>query len=67
MNSQEELAGCLLQLIDALARPLSIVRDGNKPLVANALEHNVERDKDGIRAAIRGPARSNGTRGVRLR
>jgi hypothetical protein len=35
MNSQEELAGCLRQLTEALAlnhaRRLSIVRDGDKP------------------------------------
>jgi hypothetical protein len=60
VSSQEELAGCLLQLIDALTPRLSIVRDGNKPCVVNAQE----RDEDGITAAIRGPARPNGTCGV---
>ena len=42
MNSQEELAGCLRQLMEALApnhaRRLSIVRDGDKPRVACAQE-----------------------------
>jgi hypothetical protein len=40
MNSQEELAGCLRQLMEALgpnhARRLSIVRDDGKPGVACA-------------------------------
>ena len=62
MNSQEELAGCLLQLIDALARRPSIVRDGNKPRVA---QHTQERDEDGITPAIRGPALSDDTCGAR--
>ena len=42
MNSQEELAGCLRQLMEALApnhaRRLSIVQDGVKPRVASAEE-----------------------------
>jgi hypothetical protein len=40
MNSQEELAGCLRQLMEALgpnhAPRLSIVRDDDKPSVARA-------------------------------
>jgi hypothetical protein len=40
MNSQEELAGCLRQLMEALgpnhARRLSIVRDGDKPRIGCA-------------------------------
>jgi len=48
MNSQEELAGCLQQLIEALApnhgRRLSIVRDGDKPLAADAKGHGPDQD-----------------------
>ena len=40
MNSQEELAGCLRQLMEALgpnhARRLSVVRDGDKPRIGCA-------------------------------
>jgi hypothetical protein len=52
MNSQEELAGCLQQLMEALApkhgRRLSIVRDGDKPLAAGAKGHG--RDQDVVTA-----------------
>ena len=52
MNSQEELAGCLRQLMEALAsnhaRRLSIVRDGDKPLAACADGHG--RDQDVVTA-----------------
>ena len=48
MNSQEELAGCLRQLMEALepnhVRRLSIVRDGDKPRAAGAEGHG--RDPD---------------------
>ena len=50
MNSQEELAGCLRQLTEALAlnhaRRLSIVRDGDKPPAACADGHG--RDQDAV-------------------
>lgn len=53
MNSQEELAGCLRQLMEALAqkhvRRLSIVRDGDKPRAAGAEGHG--RDPDIVTAA----------------
>ena len=52
MNSQEELAGCLRQLMEALAknhlRRLSIVRDGDKPPAACADGHG--RDQDAVTA-----------------
>lgn len=48
MSSQEELVGCLLQLTDVLARRLSIVRDGNKPCVANARERDADEINGGI-------------------
>jgi hypothetical protein len=53
MNSQEELAGCLRQLMEALAknhhaRRLSIVRDGDKPQDACADGHG--RDQDAVTA-----------------
>lgn len=52
MNSQEELAGCLRQLMEALApnhaRRLSIVRDGDKPRAAGAEGHG--RDQDVVTA-----------------
>ena len=48
MNSQEELAGCLQQLMEALApkhgRRLSIVRDGDKPRAAGAEGHGRDQD-----------------------
>ena len=48
MNSREELAGCLRQLMEALApnhaRRLSIVRDGDKPQAACADGHDREQD-----------------------
>ena len=50
MNSQEELAGCLRQLTEALAsnnaRRISIVRDGDKPPAARADGHG--RDQDAV-------------------
>jgi hypothetical protein len=50
MNSQEELAGCLRQLTEALAlnraRRLSIVRDGDKPPAACTDGHG--RDQDAL-------------------
>jgi hypothetical protein len=53
MSSQEELAGCLRQLMEALApnhaRRLSIVRDGDKPRAACA-EGHAERDKEVVTA-----------------
>jgi len=53
MNSQEELAGCLQQLMEALApnhaRRLSIVRDGDKPPAACADGHG--RDQDAVTAS----------------
>ena len=52
MNSQEELAGCLRQLTEALAlnhaRRLSIVRDGDKPPAAGPDGHG--RDQDAVTA-----------------
>jgi hypothetical protein len=60
MNSQEELAGCLRQLTEALApnhaRRLSIVPDGDKPRAAGAEGHG--RDQDVVTAkpaAVLGP------------
>jgi len=50
MNSQEELAGCLRQLTEALAlnhaRRLSIVRDGDKPPAAGTDGRG--RDQDAV-------------------
>ena len=50
MNSQEELAGCLRQLTEALApnnaRRLSIVRNGDKPPATCADGHG--RDQDAV-------------------
>ena len=51
MNSQEELARCLLQLADALARRPSIVRHGNKPRTGSVQERRE------MTAPIRGLAR----------
>jgi hypothetical protein len=52
MNSQEELAGCLQQLMEALApnhaRRLSIVRDRDTPPAACADGHG--RDQDAVAA-----------------
>jgi hypothetical protein len=53
MNSQEELAACLGQLTEALAkthhaRRLSIVRDGDKPQAACTDGHG--RDQDAVTA-----------------
>jgi hypothetical protein len=68
MNSQEELAGCLQQIMDAVApdtRRLSIVRDGDKPRVDRAQERHVGRYQDVTTAAIHALARPGGVRGVR--
>jgi hypothetical protein len=51
MNSQEELARCLLQLADALALRPSIVRHGNKPRTGSVQERRE------MTAPIRGLAR----------
>jgi hypothetical protein len=51
MNSQEELARCLLQLTDALALRPSIVRHGSKPRTCSVQERRE------MTAPIRGLAR----------
>ena len=53
MNSQEELVGCLLQLIDALARLPLILPYADKPNAPGAREQQLGRNQVGI--ALMGP------------
>ena len=48
MNSQEELVGCLLQLIDALARLPLILPYADKPNAPGAREQQLGRNQVGI-------------------
>lgn len=48
MNSQEELVGCLLQLIDALARLPLILPYADTPNTPDAREQQLGRNQVGI-------------------